>query len=114
MKYKNEFTFEERLAKFNLIKSKNPDFIPIIVEKYNDKKNNDLKKNKFLVSKYNNFSVIPMQVRKHLTLDKSKALFFYINNKLINQSENIEIIYNKYKDTDGFLYVYYEFENTFG
>ena len=53
-------------------------------------------------------------IRKRLTLDSSKALFFTINNKMEAANKTISDIYNDEKHEDGFLYIVYSAENTFG
>ena len=39
---------------------------------------------------------------------------YFINNKLLPTSALMQTVYNKEKDEDGFLYVSYSGENTFG
>jgi len=116
MEFKKNNSLSERINKFTNLKKKYPNIVPIIIDNYNTDRNNELTKNKFLISKNERFYVLIMIVRKYLNLEnqKSKALFFYINNKLINQNELINNIYEKYKDEDGFLYITYAYENTFG
>ena len=53
-------------------------------------------------------------VRKSIQLDPSQALFITINNKLVTGSKQMGEIYEEYKNKDGFLYVVYTSENTFG
>ena len=53
-------------------------------------------------------------IRKRIHLDSKQALFVTINNCLISSSENVDNIYNEHRDEDGFLYVVYTSENTFG
>ena len=43
-----------------------------------------------------------------------QAIFITINNCLPESNTQICNIYNKHKDEDGFLYVVYSSENTFG
>jgi GABA(A) receptor-associated protein len=53
-------------------------------------------------------------IRKRIKLDSQKALFIFINGKLPITSELLKNVYEKEKDDDGFLYVGYAGENTFG
>jgi len=53
-------------------------------------------------------------VRKKLRLPQEKALFLFINNKIISSTKMIGEIYEKNKHSDGFLYVSYSYENVFG
>ena len=53
-------------------------------------------------------------IRNIIKLKSEQALFIIINNELCSSNQNMEDIYNKYKNEDGFLYVEYSGENTFG
>ena len=44
----------------------------------------------------------------------SQTLFFTINGKMISSSQLLLEIYDNEKDKDGFLYITYTSENTFG
>ena len=125
MSFIKTFTFEERLNKSKIIILKYPHLIPLILEKFTKIKDentnedhinneNKLFRNKFLVKKNEKFEVIIFSLRKSLNIDKSKALFFYCNNKIINKNDIIQDLYHKYKNEDGFLYINFEYENTFG
>ena len=53
-------------------------------------------------------------IRKRIKLKPEEALFVIVNNNLVSSSEQINSVYEKHKDEDGFLYVIYTSENTFG
>ena len=53
-------------------------------------------------------------IRKRLNLDAEKALFFLIQNTIPTSSALISSVYDDNKDDDGYLYVIYSSENTFG
>ena len=53
-------------------------------------------------------------IRKNLKLDQSEALFVTINNNLIPTNSLMDVIYENDHNDDGFLYVVYSSENTFG
>lgn len=42
------------------------------------------------------------------------GLFIFINNIIPSQHESVSTIYEQHKDVDGFLYITYSGENTFG
>lgn len=93
---------------------KYPDRVPVIVNKCNKSTLNKLKKNKFLVEKDMTFTNFIFTIRKNIELDKSHALFTLVNNTLVNGNQTMGEIYNDHKNEDGFLYVVYTSENTFG
>ena len=113
--FQEEYTFESRKEEFFKIKKKYPERIPVIVEKNikcNDLK--EIKKKKYLVPNELNLSSLIYLVRKNIKLDESKALFFMTNNKILNNNRPISYTYEENKSENGFLYIYYTSENTFG
>jgi len=55
------------------------------------------------------------EIRKHMpNLNEEKAIFLFINEVLPPSSALMSQIYEKHKDEDGFLYITYSGENTFG
>lgn len=53
-------------------------------------------------------------IKKKLELKPEEAIFLFINNKLPTVTERIDTVYNHNKDKDGYLYITYLNENTFG
>ena len=112
--FKGSKSEEERLAESTKIIEKYPDKIPVIVEKYSKSSIKNIDKNKYLVSGDMTMSQFIYIIRKRIKLKSSEALFFFVNNILCNNSQSMIEIYNLYKDKDGFLYIEYSAENTFG
>ena len=111
--FKKKSSFEERLKESTTIKQKYTDRTPIIVER-NGINVPDIDKQKFLVPNDLTVGQFLYVIRKRIKLNQDQALFIYINNILPPTSESICQIYNNYSDPDGFLYVQYSGENTFG
>tara|TARA_B100001123_G_C15196183_1_gene981419 strand:- start:206 stop:550 length:345 start_codon:yes stop_codon:yes gene_type:complete len=111
--YKKENNFEYRLNESNRILNKYPDKYPLIVEKCKDCIYN-IKKNKYLVPKDIKIYELQFIIRKRLEIKKSESLFIYINNIIPPSNSLISEIYDNLKDKDGFLYITYSSENTFG
>ncbi len=112
--YKKDKTFEERHAEASKIIAKYKERIPIIVQRSVRTKLPVLDKNKYLVPHDLTMGQFMSVVRKRIKLDETVALFMYIGNVIPPTSAGIADIYNKYKDPDGFLYISYTGENTFG
>lgn len=54
-------------------------------------------------------------VRQQLNLGPEQALFFFVNDKfLCRPNQAIGVVYDKYVSDDGFLYITFNTENTFG
>lgn len=111
-KKKNEYN--KRLAESTNIKNKYPDRIPIIVEKYKDSKLPTIDKCKYLVPKDMNLGQFVYIIRKRIKIESNQALFVTVNSVLESSNILISELYEKQKDEDGFLYIIYTTENTFG
>lgn len=108
-------SLEDKKKESDRIIQKYPSRRPIIVQK--DKKCKtlqDIDKNKYLVPCDMTMSEFMYIVRKRINLESSQALFILVNNSLIGSTTQIGHIYEKNKNEDGFLYVQYTGENTFG
>ena len=53
-------------------------------------------------------------IRKRIKIKPEQAIFLTVNNCLPESNAQIVQVYNKHKDEDGFLYIVYSSENTFG
>ena len=115
LNFKKKFSLEKRKEESEKIKNKYPNRYPIIVNKSKTSKLEDIDKSKFLAPGDLTMGQFQYVVRKRITLKEEESLFLFINDKtLINGSENLAKIYDEYKDEDGFLYITYSGENTFG
>ena len=113
MGFKGIHTFEERCIESEKIMKKYPERIPVIVEK-GVCQLQDIGKNKFLVSRDMTVSQFVFMIRKRIKLDPSQSLFVLMNNRVASGSSPLGTVYEEYKDTDGFVYMVYTSENTFG
>jgi GABA(A) receptor-associated protein len=112
--FKNKFTEKYRITECERIKNKYPNRIPIIVCKDKNCKLVNIDKQKFLVPKDMNMGQFIYIIRKRISLESSEALFVLVNHHLIPGNNVLDEVYEKHKDKDGFLYVSYTSENTFG
>merc|ERR1711871_213674 len=55
-----------------------------------------------------------MGIRKRIKMSSEKAIFIFINSVLPPTAALMSSIYEEQKDEDGFLYITYSGENTFG
>jgi GABA(A) receptor-associated protein len=98
------------------LKTKYPDRLGIIVSKRENSQAPDISKKKFLAPSDITMHQLIYIFRKRINLKESQGVFFFINNTLLLSSSGTLIgeIYNKHKEKDGFLYITYDVENTFG
>ena len=113
MKWKNEHSFEKRYNDARRIKDKYPYRVPVICEQ-GDNNIDILDKKKYLVPTDLTLGQFMYVIRKRLTLAPEKAIFLFINNKMMPTAGLMGTIYEEEKDADEFLYVTYSGENTFG
>jgi GABA(A) receptor-associated protein len=115
MFYKHQFSYESRCCEARRILQKYPDRVPIICEKATlNSKTPDLDKKKYLVPLELTVGQFMYVIRNRMDLLPEEAIFLFVGNNMPPSSYNIGDIYHKYKDIDGFLYMHYSKENTFG
>tara|TARA_B100001093_G_scaffold419657_1_gene411277 strand:- start:139 stop:489 length:351 start_codon:yes stop_codon:yes gene_type:complete len=112
--FKKQHIFDKRLSESKRIIEKYPTKIPIIVEKQNKSDVPDIDKQKYLVPNDLTMGQFVYVIRRRLKLDPEKAIFIFINNILPPTSAVVQQVYEEHKDDDGFLYVTYSGENSFG
>ena len=117
--YKKSTPLEERKKKSFKMTSLYPDRVPVIVEmspssaSYNTYTTAS-HKIKYLVPYDITMGQFIKILRDKLKLESSVALFFFINNKVFPITSLIGNIYKENADEDGFLYIEFCEESTFG
>jgi hypothetical protein len=117
--YMTEFkknSLEKRIEMYAQIKRKYPNRYGIIVSKRGNSSAPDIAKNKYLAPNDITVSQLVYVFRKRIKIKETQGIFFFIDNTLLSVSSSTLIgeLYNLYKDNDGFLYITYDVENTFG
>merc|ERR1712039_311320 len=112
--FKSEHPLEKRQAEALRIREKYPDRIPVIVEKAGRSDIPDIDKKKYLVPGDLTAGQFVYVIRKRIKLSPEKAIFIFVNNILPPTAALMSSIYEEHKDEDGFLYIVYSGENTFG
>jgi len=112
--FKQEHDLEKRKAEAARIRDKYPDRIPVIVEKAERSDIPNIDKKKYLVPADLTVGQFVYVIRKRIKLSAEKAIFIFVNNVLPPTAAIMSSIYDEHKDEDGFLYVTYSGENTFG
>jgi len=116
--YQRKFSFTQRKTEADRILEKYPDRIPIICQRAkmcSDKAIKDLDKRKYLVPKDLKLADFMYVIRKRMKLSPEKSIFLFLGeNNLAPCSALLGTLYHTYKEDDGFLYVTYNGESTFG
>jgi len=115
IQFKKEFDFDTRKDESSRIKEKYPDRVPIIVEKSVKSDIAGIDKKKYLVPQDLTIGQFIYILRKRIDLTAEKAIFLFTEKNIIPPTASIiSEIYEQYKNDDGFLYLIYAGENTFG
>jgi GABA(A) receptor-associated protein len=105
----------ERVKKSQVILEKYPDRVPLIIQpSKNDRDAYPIDKSKYITPRDLTMMQLQQIIRKRVRFPPEKALFMFINNKIYPITSSVGQIYDNNKDSDGFLYVTYCQENTFG
>ncbi|CAB4252163.1 similar to Saccharomyces cerevisiae YBL078C ATG8 Component of autophagosomes and Cvt vesicles [Maudiozyma barnettii] len=112
--FKTEFDFEKRKEESERITKKFGNRIPLICEKVEKSDVPDIDKRKYLVPDDLTVGQFIYVIRKRIQLPPEKAIFIFVNDTLPPTASLMSSVYQQYKDKDGFLYVTYAGENTFG
>ncbi|TKS73088.1 Gamma-aminobutyric acid receptor-associated protein-like 2 [Collichthys lucidus] len=86
----------------------------VIVEKVSGSQIVDIDKRKYLVPSDITVAQFMWIIRKRIQLPSEKAIFLFVDKTVPQSSLTMGQLYDKEKDEDGFLYVAYSGENTFG
>lgn len=112
--FKFEHPLERRQAESARIREKYPDRVPVIVERAEKTDIPDIDKKKYLVPSDLTIGQFVYVVRKRIKLSPEKAIFIFVKNILPPTAALMSTVYEEHKDEDGFVYMTYSGENTFG
>ncbi|KAL8224789.1 hypothetical protein R6Q57_017346 [Mikania cordata] len=112
--FKDTYSFDERCQESQDIIARYPDRLPVVVERYTKTDLPEMEKKKYLVPRDMSIGQFIHILSGRLHLAPGKALFVFVQNTLPQTSNLIESVYESFKDEDGFLYMCYSSEKTFG
>lgn len=113
--FTEKFSLDERKRESVKVIAKYPERIPIICEKNTNARNTpDIDKTKYLVPCDLTMGQFLYVIRKRLSISSNYALYIFVNGTIPPSSVLLITLYEKEKDEDGFLYMTYSLENTFG
>lgn len=114
--FQKKYSFEKRQSEARRIMDKYPERVPIIIEKYTGCTNvPEIDKTKYLVPRDLNVGQLEYVIRKRIKLPSEQAIFIFLeDNTLPTISNLLSEIYHEHANEDGFLYISYSGEATFG
>ena len=112
--FRCRLTLDQRVREYENVRTKKPDYIPVIVERAG-RDSPALDKEKFLVPNDLTASQFLYVLRRRLKMKSEQALFLLCNNRAVTGNTTLRHT----RDTsipseDGFLYITYSLENAFG
>lgn len=112
--YQKLYSFERRKLECDKIRSYWSDKIPIIAERQESSNLNDIPKSKILCPSHMTVIQFKGVIRNKLNAQPQESIFLFVKGKMPNNDEFIRDLYEKEKDRDGFLYIEYAEQETFG
>merc|ERR1711970_100031 len=112
--YKQDHPMDKRSAEAARIREKYPDRIPVICEKEPRSDIAPVDKRKYLIPIDLTVGQFVYVIRKRISIPPEKAIFIFVNNTLPPTAALMSTVYEQHKDEDGFMYMMYSGENTFG
>ena len=105
---------KKRIDETNRIRAKYPERVPIIVKKTAGSDLKNIDKSKYLAPVDMTLSQFIVIIRKRIKIESDKAIFVFIENILPPLTSTMAYLYEHMKNEDGFIYIYYNGESTFG
>ena len=97
------------------IKQKYPDRVPVIIARSPTSTSvPEIDKRKYLVPTDLTIGQFIYVIRRRIRLGPQQALFVFIDNRMLATALLMSQVYQDMKSPDGFLYIQYAGENTFG
>ena len=113
--FHKQFSFEKRKEEATRIKQKYSDRIPVIVQRLpTDTSIPNIDKKKYLVPNDLTLGQFAYVIRKRIKINPEQSIFIFVNNTLPTTSILMSQLFEECVDKDGFLYLEFSGENTFG
>ena len=114
--FKVKHSFDKRFSESHRILEKYPDKIPVICEKGRVGDDiPDIDRKKYLCPNDISIANFMFVIRKRIKLPSEKSIFLFVNDtNLVPTAALLSQVYEEHKDDDGFLYITYNGESTFG
>lgn len=111
--FRKRLTFDQRRAERDRVMHMCRERVPVIAE-VGSRETPRSDKEKFLVPRDLTISQFLFVLRKRIRLAAKDSLFLLVNETMVPASTTMRELYERHVEPDGFLYITYTIENTFG
>jgi GABA(A) receptor-associated protein len=111
--FKQVHSLPTRRKEADQMLAKYPDRTPVIVQRMHEL-SPAIDQKKYLIPIDFTIGQVMCVLRRRIALRREEAMFLFINNAIPSSSALMHEEYAKHKHMDGFLYIYYSLEATFG
>ena len=114
-RFKQTHTMDERKRVSEQLRRQYPSMIPVIVEKDPKSDVPEIERKKFLVAESMTVGTFLIELRRQMTsLRPEQAIYLFVNNTSPYGGAKMAQLAQEHLDADGFLYITYSGENSFG
>lgn len=106
-------SFEDRIQESKYVKRKYPDRVPVIVEPRTDLIRR-IDKRKYITPGDLTLGQFMYVLRRRMNMAKGESIFLFIGGTIPVPTSTMSSLMETHMEEDGFLYIAYDFENTFG
>lgn len=111
-------SLEKRIFIFHTLQQKHPESVYVILIPANNKPIEGVRQ-KYIIQKDHPMQTLIQNVRARAVLNSHEALYFFLmknddSGVMATPSILMSTLYEQFKSKDGFLYIQYSAENTFG
>lgn len=86
----------------------------MVCEKLSNSDLPDIVSERLLVPGNYTIGNLTTSIRNRIKVGASTSVFLFVNNSLLPAHQTVAMVYQQKKDPDGFLYIVYSGENSFG
>lgn len=116
--FKERFTFQQRRTQSLKLQEQFPGYVLVIIEPARPRKEaeeKDTLKTKFIVPAENTLGQFLVRFRKQVKLKDDDAVFVFTSKETMpSNAQTMSTLFSNHADEDGFLYLTFAKENTFG
>lgn len=108
-----DLSLDQRIHEYNRIRHHLVNRVPVILVRGSESAPR-VDKQKFLLPKDLTMGQFLWVVRRRLHMASSEALFLFVGSAIVPSNACMREVYDEHVGVDGFLYIAYALENTFG